>query len=413
MKRITSILFGTFVALSCLAQRPDTVSIADIAPYVHTFNLENGKLKGEGADILISEIQESQFFLLGEYHYDSGISNLTEVLLPILADADYDHFAVEVGPYSAEKLTELGKEKNIEEALHGFYSDQLALTGRQPIPFFSGKEDAAFFETALDEGFDIWGLDQEYLGGFLFLFDELWQSAYQPNDLLSEYEAARERIKQFYINNAEDDENEVYNQLLADERLIKLMNKLAKKSCNGEDRVDEILRSSEIYRDWKGDLMENLEGRAALMKEHFREYYQCTRQREPKVFIKMGAMHTARGFTGNSCYELGNMVHELANMNGTNDLNVTFATRYYLDEETGEIGDNLTYESDWVRNMTPLLAQGQLDEWVLIDLRPIKKMWVNRERTMTYQLKYLLRNNDYIIIMPPLPEVTPNYVAVD
>jgi len=403
-------LAATFVLLVQITAAQDLITSEDVADCTLNFELDQGKLTGEGADVLEQEIRESRFFLLGEYHNDSGISKLTSALLPILAKNGFSHFAVETGPVSALKLTELGKSKDVKSALFEFYTAQYALTKHIPIPFFGGMEDAEFLERAVDLGFDIWGLDQEYLGGYLFLLEELWKQREFPERYRSQYEAMRKKLLEFYAANDENEEIEVYDQMMNDASFQDFLTRMKNGECRCcPDIVEEIRESCRIYHNWKADLLENLEGRTDLMKSHFREYYETAQEREPKVFIKMGGMHTSRGFTGNADYELGNMIHEIAEFEGAKDLNVGFVTRYYLDEETGEIGDNLEYDSEWVRNMTPLLAQGDTSEWKLIDLRPIKKMWVNRERKLNPQIRELVRSKDYLIIMPPLPEVKKNY----
>jgi len=393
----------------------EAISKKDFAEYTYSFLSEDGQFSGEGFDFLKNEIEGSQFFLLGEYHNDAGISILTNALLPILAEEGYRHFAVETGPVSAQKLTELGKNGAVQQNLRDFYTEQMNLTGDIPIPFFGGIEDAQFLETALKLNYDLWGLDQEYLGGYLFLLEELWQQSEFPERKRSSYEAARKRIISFYEINRANEDIEVYDNIRNDEIVQSFLDKSTEtKECRCcLDIASEIKESCEIYHNWKADLTANLEGRTDLMKRHFIKYYESTNERMPKVFVKMGGMHTARGFTGNADFELGNMLHEWATINGKKDVNVSFATRYYLDDETGEIGDNLTYDSEWVENMTPLLSNADTLEWKIVDLRPIKKLWINRERTLNPQLKRLIKQHDFIIIMPPLPETVPNYAFAE
>jgi hypothetical protein len=392
------------------ATAQDVFTADHFAEHTFSFTVKDGKLSGPGADLLNEAIDGSQFFLLGEYHNDAGISEITAALLPLLAKEGYKHFAVETGPVSAEKLEELGKSKDVQAALNKFYTSHTKIAGDIPIPFFQGVEDAEFLEIAMKNGYDLWGLDQEYLDGYIFLLEEAWKNAGMPENLRTEYEAGRKKLVEAYANVGDEESSEVYNVILQDEFILDLLERLDKTSCRScFSASDEMLASCKIYRNWKADLLENLEGRTDLMKAHFKTYYQTSNGRMPKVFVKMGGMHTARGLTGNADYELGNMLHELAAFNGSHDVNVAFATRYYLDEETGEIGDNLDFESTWTENMKPLLSVGDKELWKIIDLRPLKKIWINQRIKPNAQIRQYLAQNDFVIIMPPKGENTSNY----
>ncbi|MEM9050492.1 MAG: hypothetical protein AAGC47_00435 [Bacteroidota bacterium] len=407
LNQFLQLLFAFLLTQICIGQEKFTSD--QFAQHTYGFTVEKGKIQGNGAQVLSDAIENSQFFLLGEYHNEAGISELTSALLPLLANEGYGHFAIETGPHSAEKLEKLGKTGDVEAALNKFYTSHLTLTGDIPIPFFGGIEDAEFLEIAMKNGYDLWGLDQEYLGGYLFLLEQAWLSSRLSEKYRTEYEVCRKKITEYYASVTEEESSEIYNQIINDEYIQDFLDELQKSVCRwGFNAVDELRASTEIYHDWKADLLDNLEGRTDLMKGHFIEYYKFANERFPKVFVKMGGMHTARGMTGNADYELGNMLHELAAFNGMTDVNVAFATRYFL-EENGEIGDNLDFDSEWTENMEPILAQGDKELWKIIDLRPLRKMWINDRVKPNRQIKKYLMQNDYIIIMPARGENTPNY----
>ena len=411
MKTFKTLLLASIylaLSISCLSQEGFTAD--HFAAHTYSFTIEDGIMAGDGADLLTKAIDGSQFFLLGEYHNDAGISEITAALLPLLAKEGYKHFAVETGPLAAERLEELGKSEDVKAALNQFYTSHVQLAGDIPIPFFDSVEDAEFLEIAMKNGYDLWGLDQEYIGSYLFLLEEAWGNSNMPENLRTEYESGQKKLMEAYANVNDEESSEVYNVILADEFIQGLLDKLDKTACRScFSASDEMLASCEIYRDWTADLLDNLEGRTDLMKEHFRTYYQNSTERMPKVFLKMGGMHTARGLTGNADFEMGNLLYELAAFNGSHDVNVAFATRYYLDDETGEIGDNLDFESTWTENMKPLLSVGDKEVWKIIDLRPLKKMWINERVKPNRQIKTYLKQNDFVIIMPPRGENTPNY----
>lgn len=105
------------------------------------------------------------------------------------------------------------------------------------------------------------------------------------------------------------------------------------------------------------------------------------------------------------------MVSEMAAMNGTNAFHFSFGTRYYIDDEDGTIGDNLVWDSQWINEMRPLLELGEKDHWMVIDLRPIKAMWLNRERTIPQQIKECIQGYDFMLIPSPGAETKPMYLV--
>jgi hypothetical protein len=58
--------------------RPGCPSDKDLEAYVYYFDIENSKLRGDGAKFLVHEIGRSQSILLGEYHNSLRISELTQ-----------------------------------------------------------------------------------------------------------------------------------------------------------------------------------------------------------------------------------------------------------------------------------------------------------------------------------------------
>ena len=134
MRILALSIFIVFFHIFLFSQ--DTISFKEIDKYTSYFKIEDGKLKGAGADLLKTEFSESQFVLLGEYHGDAMISKFTEAIIPELAENDFKYFGVEVGPHSAKKLMRLSEENKTVENLYHFNNDASEITEEIPIPFF-------------------------------------------------------------------------------------------------------------------------------------------------------------------------------------------------------------------------------------------------------------------------------------
>ena len=154
MKKIFT-LISTFSIVFCLAQTESRIDYVKENTYYFEINKSN--IKGEGANILQNSIKESQFFILGEEHFFAKVSEFTSAIIPILAKENYKYFVAEIGPNSASKISNIIKEN---KSLYEFNSQVNDLVGEVPVPFFDGKEDEDFLKSALDKGFELWGIDQ-------------------------------------------------------------------------------------------------------------------------------------------------------------------------------------------------------------------------------------------------------------
>jgi hypothetical protein len=119
-----------------------------------------------------------------------------------------------------------------------------------------------------------------------------------------------------------------------------------------------------------------------------------------KMLLKMGGIHTAKGFSWLSLYELGNTLHELANFHGNRSVHLTFFNRYY-EQDNKEI-DALADEKSYAYRYVDLLQFGQKNRWTVIDLRPLKeKIYYHRKYEISDMMKDVFRQHDLFVI-PPL-----------
>ena len=82
MKETFSLLL---ILLSSLVYSQKELISNDIDKFCYKFKIENGKIVGNGFEILNNKISESQFILLGEQHFASEISLFTNSLIPMLS----------------------------------------------------------------------------------------------------------------------------------------------------------------------------------------------------------------------------------------------------------------------------------------------------------------------------------------
>ena len=199
-----------FLAIPMFGQ--DSLRASDIRRFAHPLKISGYSITGKGAEILKNRIKHSQFFLLGEQHESPQISELTNALLPELRSSGFGYFGIEVGPNSTEKMMEVVKSQN---TLYDFNTNFHTKYGDIPIPFFDGRKDELFLKTALKEGFELWGLDQEYYTAHLFLIDELYDSSSAKLVIELFYRSAKTYAEKEFKNDTENKHYPLFTNLLS------------------------------------------------------------------------------------------------------------------------------------------------------------------------------------------------------
>lgn len=390
--------------LSTIIFAQEKLESVDISKFVYTFEINNNNIVGLGAKLLENKILESQFLLLGEQHYSPEISELTNALLPRLKESKFMYFAVEIGPNSSEKMVELIKE---EGTLFDFNTNFCSKYKDIPIPFFDGKKDEKFLKTAINENFEIWGIDQEFLSSQLFLIDEIYNSSDNKHSLKPYYSNAKKFLEEEFKKEKTIKNYTMFTNLLVSEILISFFEK-----CNTDIQqkiITDLTTSWKIYAlNEEKKYEENNFTRMQYMKRNFGENYKVAEKKDslPKVFIKMGSMHLANGKNWLGIYDLGNMIKELAYFNGTQSTSINCFARYYKNND-GTIYDYLEDKEGKVYQ--PILEFAKKDKWVLIDTKPILKIVREKKIILNKDLKILLSGFDFVLFSPMKTEVKPNY----
>ncbi|UTW61252.1 hypothetical protein KFE98_14680 [bacterium SCSIO 12741] len=389
----------------------DTISTEYVQKISYEFHLSNGELTGTGAIFLKGEFDASQFVLLGEYHGDARISEFTEAIIPELNKSGFRNFCLETGPVSTQILSELVQSDSVEKTLFDFYTEYYKRVQDIPLPFFEGKEDAAFLQAAIDHKWRLFGIDQEYYSGTLLLLERLHALDSRPDNERA-YQSAVEFVIAEQIKDAKSKDYPLHERLLDSKELESYFAQLDQSNAQITITIEQLIQSWAIYSLYDINRCQNLDMRANHMKKEFTRNYQSLSRMDdqPRILIKMGASHTQRGITSNAVYDIGNLVSELADMNGTQDLNIGFMFRYIEDEEEQQgYFDNSEGGSKWLRERAPLMQQGKKDKWVVIDLRKLKEPMINRELWVYPAIKNMIYDLDLIIIPPMDREITLNY----
>jgi hypothetical protein len=268
--------------------------------------------------------------------------------------------AVEVGPITAERLVEMCGEERIEPFR--------AFLGDFPLsfPFFWWGEEVEMLLAAVEEGYAVWGLDQEFIGSGRYLLERLHPMA--PDDAARDvtarclaaawkgYESGRENSNsaQAFLSVAEPGDFD------------ELESAYAEAGPQAQRIVHELRESARVYQLFQSgeNYASNLQ-RVRLMKRHLVE---AVRDFDPegRILMKFGNMHLGRGYSRLNLLDLGNHAAELAAHRGGDSFHLA-VLGLSREEQDGTVTDYRP-EAPELRRFE---AAGETG-WAVFDLRELR-----------------------------------------
>lgn len=334
------------------------------------FTFNGKKPNGKGWDIIENLFAENQFVAWGEYHNSPLVSQLTGYALESASKVGYKTWCVETSPFIASELLRIAKTKNPFDTFLKIANERPNFT---TFPFFESKEDIGMLSTANTFGYSIWGIDQEFQMSFPYCLDKVYQA--QPKKIKQQFKPVYDSLKAKWWNPEAN--------LL--DSLKKGINQPYLKKI-----LDDIKISKDIY------YYSDNQKRADLMKLNFYSYYDQQKNKNEKVFFKMGANHLAKGLNlETNLYDIGNAVYELSQRNKTKFSNVYFMVRYT--EDKGVITDD--FEETNNQNPKVFSKLYDKDKWVLVDLRTLR-LRMRYDNTLTSDTYKIIEKYDYVLISP-------------
>lgn len=379
-----SVCFMLLLVLSSVALAQDEAAEelrTLVAESTLAIDLQDGVLRGPGADLLREEAARSHFFLLGEQHATADIARVALAIWTDLHSAGYEHLAVEIGPYGTRRLEGLLRDGGIS-ALEGFLStgDNLLTF---PFAFYAEEADllAAVVRDSADPARALWGLDQEFIAGGRVVLEELAELT-TTDEQRTAVAAARDAAAQ----------NVMWLGVSDPAAFADLQSAFAGNAA-GEGIVEAVILSNRIYAPFTGrggSVYLANEMRERQMKRLFAEAFQDVRARTgepPRVFLKFGANHLAAGHSPTNVLSLGNFVREFGE---AMDL-ASYAV--HVDCQGGQVtdprsGEHLDCESYFLGESSDLAALLPDEPLALLDLRALRGSmdrfsdWDERSRTL-------------------------------
>jgi hypothetical protein len=404
MKKQTRLTFYlVIVSLSFLveANAQDSLSIEVVKKFSYVLQLEDGKLKGAGWDSLRSEITKSQFVLIGENHASPKLSELLTAMLPEAKKLGFHHFITETGPIASNKLKQLyDSDVNVfQRKLYDFATTYKLAIGSPPAEFMVMKKDAAMYKAAIDAGVNIQGIDREYYSSSKYLFAEL-KNFCQTKELISLFEKANNKLNEYIAEDIKNKSTSAHILKCQSDADIQLfLNKISTVNDGAKEIVTQIRKCHEVYGLYANKKYRKSEDtRVANYKKNFGNYYYKNQNGQIpfKAFIKMGNIHTGKGENDNGYWDIGNMIYQLAAMNGTRSLHIENMRRYRYDEN----GAVLDFLNDGYEVYPNLINQTDKNNWVIVNLNTLYRyMVLNKIKVNRHEME-IIKNNDWLLLTP-------------
>lgn len=400
-------------AVSCMAQSVQGPTFADTLRQVRTpLVLRDTTLSGAGGNLLMQEIAASRFVLIGETHLTREIPQFTAA---ICAAMKPDAYAVEASPLAARfvagQLHDSHRIANMRAMLQRSPSNMAFLDIRE-------ENDLAASCAALSQNphFQLWGLDQEFLGAGGTLLDAMLDTKPGPRSTVAIHVAQENEQAAANAARSSGDLKQLYMLNIQDAELQQLS--VAIRTDGTPETallLSEFTESHHIYRLNLAGQPESNHLRAEMLKQHLVADYLPFHGTEPqgRVLFKFGAMHMGRGFDMLHQLNLGNTVAEIADVEGVRSLHIFVLGAAGISASQQGYGKplhtepfDLTTDQDigWLApalsNILPASDHLGGTTLTLLDLRKVRF----RELSLAPEWEQLIYSYDLLIL---IPRVTP------
>jgi hypothetical protein len=373
-------------------------------------SVEGGQLAGPGGDAIRAAMADAQFVLLGEDHGISQIPQFAAALCTELAPHGFHRIEVEISPSVAPTLERFARAQDGAAQLAAFdkrYPDSIA--------FYTWREEFEFLqrcEKASPQGYEIRGLDQDFMGGSTYILARIFELKLSQEthraiqQLLEEDKAAREAAEK------SGNSGDMFLMAAKQEELDRVRDLLRRDGpAEAQSLFESLLASRDIYGKFmSGAGYESNRERAMLMKKLFRADYIDSQLRDAapaKVLFKFGAYHMGRGLNDLHSSEVGDYVSELAEGRGQKSVHImifgvkgTQSAFAGIGKPYAQVPLDLAGDLHSPLRYAKPLYENMLDKtWTLFNTRSLRDKF-NSYSGVDPGLERMIFAYDYIILMP-------------
>lgn len=364
-------------------------------------------LTGNAAPVLEKAIAESRYILIGEDHLTREIPQFATAVCDLMAAQKLSAMAVEAGPQAADFVS--GSFDKPDRAAR-----MAALVKKYPdsVAFLNVVQEndlaAHAAKAAHGTGFQLWGLDQEFLGSAGWLLDQMLATRPGKESVAALSRLQKEEQADAAQARQNGDPSKLFLLTATDTELADTSAILRRdENPTANFLLHELIDSREIYlKNAQGSPDSNAQ-RARLFKDNFKHHLQALTAagEDGKVLVKLGDFHLYKGINPLHQRDLGNYIAELADGQGTASLHICVL---------GAKGTHLLYggyqqppkkvpfvldEDQDYRWIKPAIDNQVPGAWTMYDLRPLRFKELGN---LAPGMARLIDGYDLLVIVPEL-----------
>ncbi len=315
--RLASLALVLCLSPFASAQIEDAIALGKLS-----MEMDAGEISGAGAEFLLEEAEKAKFFLVGESHGNQQTPALLQAMLPSLKPRGYATFAMEIGPVSAGILSQSIDAGGLNAAM------KLCRETPMSIAFLNWTEEIDLAVDAREQGYQLWGLDQEFIASPRLLLARLVDLA----EGAESKQLAKDWLEKAKVGFAEfsktGDQSTGFMVRVQPADFDALDAAFAAGPEEAKSILRELRASAIVYRHYQeGRYFMNNVDRIKLMKRHLASELKGLGEKE-KVLFKFGSAHMHRGYSPYNQLDLGNAAAELSFAAGSDSFHLmVFAQR--------------------------------------------------------------------------------------
>ena len=359
-------------------------------------------LSGAGAQVLTEAVGASRYVLIGESHMTREIPALTTQICRLMAPAGLTAMAIETGPEAARVVDAAMRSEDREARVEGFLR-----THPDGIAFFNGREEvqmAGDCAAAAGADFELWGLDQEFLGSGDHLLQEMLASGPGP---LARAALTGLAAQSRQANDTARASGSPFDLFLLSAAQADLDQAAAAVAQDGGARAQYLFglltESRAIYQASQARQGDPNGRRARLMKRTLAAH--LAENPGARVLMKFGAWHFYKALNPLDQRDLGAYVTERAEGEGVTALHImvagargSYAGYAGVGRRSVRSFDMDSEEADWRRDVVQSQpADAGPGAWMLVDLRTLRAGGLS---SVPEEWKELALGYDLVLLAP-------------
>lgn len=366
------------VATGSAAQEAPTFP-SRLAQAIAPLDVKPDGLSGAGALILSEAVAASRYVVIGESHMSREIPAFTTQVCRLMAPSGLTAMAIETGPEAARVVDAAMRSPDREARIAD-------ASRRHPdgIAFFRGRDEVRMTgdcAAAAGPKFQLWGLDQEFLGSAGHLLQEMLASKPGPRARAALTGLAAQDEK---ANAAALASGSPFDLLLLSAKQEDLDQAAAAVAQDGGARVGYLFglltESRAIYQASKARQGDPNGRRARLMKRTLAAH--LAEKPGARVLLKFGAYHAYKSINPLDQRDLGAYVAERADGEGVTALHIMVLGAKGTEAGYAGVGRPVAVKAfdmmdekgpDWRKDVALARPAGAAPEaWMLVDLRALR-----------------------------------------